>query len=205
MSSGFFYRDSLGRNAPSPAVFLGAAKELYADKLLFADGFDGIWFLPEYSQDRTAKLEAGSLVLAGDDSITLDDLVLPPNTSSIDLLWNSSQSGSVRFQFSSSGQDSEIVVDYTNRRMIVAGKPAALPSGQTTVGKITLALRNNKLVLLSGRNEYPLLVTGPDGITLKISNPGEETFYLDDIVILKETEAIIRNSENSLEKSPELI
>ncbi|MBN1649403.1 MAG: hypothetical protein JW874_15300 [Spirochaetales bacterium] len=193
---GVYDKDSAGKNAASPAVFLASALETSIDTLLFADGFDGTGFLQAYEPGMTAALADGSLVIGPQQNIRITDMLLTEEEGMIDISWNCNPAGRITFGLSSGSQHAEVSVDYDLEKILIPGQLAGIAFNTEADQALSFTVKDGQLVLVINRNEYALLGLEQEGFFLNLTNTGNNIFYLDDITIIGESEAIIRIRPN---------
>ncbi|OHD72503.1 MAG: hypothetical protein A2177_10905 [Spirochaetes bacterium RBG_13_68_11] len=82
---GVYYRDEAGRPATDPTLFRAAMRRLHGDRLLFADGFDGMFLPAEFSMKGKSDLLAGAAELQPNASLELPPVQFPAKDFSIEL------------------------------------------------------------------------------------------------------------------------
>jgi hypothetical protein len=103
---GVYYRDEAGRTATDPTLFRAAMRKLHGDRLLFADGFDGMFLPGGFITSGKTALSAGRLTLQPGAAIELPPIQFPTEGLSIELVLDSSSESTAAVQLSWAGTDS---------------------------------------------------------------------------------------------------
>ena len=82
---GVFYRDDAGRPATDPTLLRQALRRQHGDRLLLADGFDGMFLPAGFTATGKAALSAGRLVLPPEAAVELPPIPLPEEGFTIEL------------------------------------------------------------------------------------------------------------------------
>ncbi len=98
---GVYCRDEAGRPATDPTLFRAAMKKQYGERLLLADGFDGLYLPAGFTASGKTMLGAGRFELQPDASLELPPVQSPAEVFSIklDLGRGSEQSAIVRLSW----------------------------------------------------------------------------------------------------------
>jgi hypothetical protein len=83
---GVYSRDEAGRPAIDPTLFTAAMRKLYGDRVLLADGFDGLFLPPGFTASAKAAVGGGRLTLPPEAWIELPPIRFPDEGCSIDLV-----------------------------------------------------------------------------------------------------------------------
>lgn len=82
---GVYYRDDAGRPATDPTLLRQALRRQYGDRLLLADGFDGMFLPAGFSTTGKAALGAGRLALSPAATVELPPIPLPAEGFALEL------------------------------------------------------------------------------------------------------------------------
>ena len=102
---GVYYRDEAGRPATDPTLFRAAMRKLHGDRLLFADGFDGMFLPAGFITSGKTALSAGRLTLQPGAAIELPPIQFPTEGLSIELVLDSGSESTAAVQLSWAGTD----------------------------------------------------------------------------------------------------
>jgi hypothetical protein len=175
---GVYYRDSAGRSAPDPDLYMRAQALKYGHSLLFANGFDGIYLSNGLSMEGNGTLGAGSLSLPAGAGLALPPLI--PGGSSISVVMDLS-SDSVRTATLEANWDD-------------GSQPSVLiPLTADAVGiKFSLGADGLSIVAPSGTAGKSVALPRPArddaGLVLKIKNPADAkaTVVLNQLLVVQE-------------------
>jgi hypothetical protein len=128
---GVYYRDEAGRPATDPTLFREAMRKRYGDRLLLADGFDGLHLAGGFDASGNAGLRSGTLTLPPEAAITLPPIRYPADGLSVELRLEAGSLPSANVQVAWSGAaasppflDDRLVAESGTIRLTLQGENA---------------------------------------------------------------------------------
>jgi hypothetical protein len=103
---GVYQRDEAGRRATDPTLFREAMRKLHGDRVLLADGFDGMFLPSGFTASAKTALGSGRVSLPPEASIELPPIRFPADGFSIafELGSDSERSANVRLSWAGTGE-----------------------------------------------------------------------------------------------------
>ena len=124
---GVYHRDEAGRRATDPTLFRDAMRKLHGDRVLLADGFDGMFFPSGFTASAKTALGGGRVSLPPEASIELPPIRFPAEGFSIalELGGDSERSANVRLSWAGAGDsliDERLVAESGAIRLEFSGE-----------------------------------------------------------------------------------
>jgi hypothetical protein len=126
---GVFFRDEAGRPAIDPTLFSNAMRKQYGDRVLVADGFDGMYLPHGFTASAKALLGEGRLTLPPEAWIELPPVSLSDEGCSIDLALGENSERTAAVQVSWAGMtpapalvDAQLVAESGSIRLQLSGE-----------------------------------------------------------------------------------
>ena len=188
-----YVKDESGMANVRSDIFEREMEELYDEELLFADGFDGISFSAGYSEESTAKLEDGVLVINPDEFIDIKDLQIDEATRLITILFEnlSVEKDSAEIIIKSGENKAGLVLNYAEGTIGV--KENFIAAANFEEEGIKLEIINGELNLTDDETSIPIIALENNKFDLLLQNAGEKAVKIDKLLIIRENKAIITN------------
>ncbi|MCX7028801.1 MAG: hypothetical protein NTU62_01620 [Spirochaetes bacterium] len=108
---GVYYRDDAGRPATDPTLFRAAMRKLHGDRLLLADGFDGMFLPTGFIGSGKTALGSGNLTLSPEAAIELPPIRFPAEGFSLELALGGDSERTADVWLSWAGTDAPFVTE----------------------------------------------------------------------------------------------
>jgi hypothetical protein len=171
---GVYCQDDAGRQATDPTLFRAAMRKLYGDRMLLADGFDGMFLPAGFTATGKLVLSAGSLALQPGATIELPPIQVPNEGSTLELVLSGGTESTAAVQLSWAGP----YAPFFDERLIAES------------GAIRLQFRSDPPTILTanGVRTIPPAPAEKAGIVVRVQCPrGSRTpLVITEILALKE-------------------
>lgn len=108
---GIYARDEAGRPATDPSLFRSAMRRQHGDRLLFAEGFDGLHLASGLAVTGDARLTAGSLALQPEAALELPPIRFPAEGFSVEVRLDDDSERAADVQLAWAGTQEPFVVE----------------------------------------------------------------------------------------------
>ncbi len=188
---GIYYRNNEGRNSVCDGIYREMyAKNVYGDNLVFADGFDGSGPGINYRDNFSGSLYQGRLSLGKQQAAKIDGLSIHDEISSLSLSWEQANGILLNLTIQSKDKSMQIGIDYSNRTYILGNR--RIPFDSDYPGFLTFSIDAGIVSLYSNGNEYLMTEFDQQDFSIMLENGSDETMLIDNIIITKESSAIIK-------------
>ena len=171
---GVYVRDPAGRPAIDPSLFEAALRKLHGERVLEAEGFDGMFLPSGWTASGKTAMNAGRLELAPEASIELPPLRYPDEGCSIEIVLGDGSERAASVRLSWAGSEAPFLDD---RLVAESGVVRLQLAGETVTARTSGGLRGWTI---------PKAPAEKAGLALSIACPREarSAFAIENILAL---------------------
>jgi len=136
---GVYVRDPAGRPAIDPTLFETALRKLHGERVLAAEGFDGMFLPAGWTASGKTAMSAGRLELAPEGSIELPPLRYPDEGGVIEIVLGDGSERAASVRLAWAGSDAPFLED---RLVAESGVVRLQLAGETVTARTTGGLRS---------------------------------------------------------------